>query len=64
MLANFFGKSNPANFIITFLLFSGFYAAALFLNFSIDEITSQGAIKHLSTVGLYILLFFFFNFII
>ena len=64
MLANFFGKSNPANFILLFLLFLGFFFAALFSDFSLVEIKSNDWGMYLTTIGLFILLFFFFNFIL
>lgn len=64
MLANFFGKSNPANFIIIFLLFLGFYSAAFFSTFSLDSINSEIILNQLSLLGFFVLLFFFFNFIL
>jgi len=64
MLTNFFGKSNPVNLIITFVLFLGFYSTTVFSHFTLDEIVLQGALMHLSNLGLYVLLFFFFNFIL
>jgi hypothetical protein len=64
MIANFFGKSNPANFIILFLLFLGFYIAAFFSTFSLDSINSEIILNQLSVLGLFVLLFFFFNFIL
>jgi len=60
MLANFFGKTEPANFIILFVLFLGYFTTAFFLGFSgTDSIFWIG-----SLIGLYVLLFFFFNFIL
>lgn len=64
MLANFFGKSNPANFIIIFLVFLGFYSAAFFSIFPIATINSEIVLDQLVVLGLFILLFFFFNFIL
>lgn len=60
MLANFFGKSNPANYIIIFALFLTYFVAAFFLGFS--EVKEWLWLT--SIVGLFILLFFFFNFIL
>jgi hypothetical protein len=60
MLANFFGKSNPANYIIIFAVFVCYFDAAFFLKFS-------EAIQWLwlaSVLCLFLLLFFFFNFIL
>ncbi len=64
MLANFFGKSNPANFVIIFLLFLGFFCVAFLSSFSIDSINSSILLKQASILGLFVLLFFFFNFIL
>tara|TARA_R110002073_G_scaffold216229_2_gene376477 strand:+ start:42408 stop:43334 length:927 start_codon:yes stop_codon:yes gene_type:complete len=64
MLANFFGKSNPANFIILFLIFLGFYVANFLTAFSLDLFTIDVLIHELIIVGLFVLLFFIFNFIL
>ena len=37
MLANFFGKSNPANFIVIFLLFLCYATMAFFSDFSVNK---------------------------
>lgn len=60
MLANFFGKSNPANYIIIFALFLCYFAASFFLGFS--EVKEWLWLT--SLIGLFVLLFFFFNFIL
>lgn len=60
MLANFFGKSNPANFIIILVLFLSFFFAGFF----IDEIGPKTPSWIASVIGLFVLLFFFFNFIL
>ena len=60
MLANFFGKSNPANYIIIFTVFVCYFAAELFLEFSQEKQWLWLA----SILGLFVLLFFFFNFIL
>tara|TARA_R110000787_G_scaffold13816_4_gene42991 strand:+ start:8436 stop:9362 length:927 start_codon:yes stop_codon:yes gene_type:complete len=64
MLANFFGKSNPANFIIIFLLFLGIYFAAFFTSFSIESVNASVLFYHFSILGLFSLMFFLFNFIL
>ena len=64
MLANFFGKSNPANFIILFLLFLAFYIVAFFVVTSLESITVDVLIYQLVMIGLFLLLFFVFNFIL
>jgi hypothetical protein len=64
MLANFFGKSNPANFIIIFLIFLVIYFATLFSNYSIDTFDLDFILYQFSMLGLFVLVFFFFNFIL
>lgn len=64
MLANFFGKSNPANFILLFLLFLGFYIANFLITFSFQTITVEVFVQQLLVIGLFVLLFFVFNFIL
>ena len=60
MLANFFGKTEPANFVILFVLFLSYFTTAFFLRFSsVESFVWIG-----SMIGLYLLLFFFFNFIL
>ena len=60
MLANFFGKSNPANLIIIFLVFLGYFSAAFFLGYTEQE----SLIWFASLMGGFFILFFFFNFIL
>ena len=60
MLANFFGKSNPANYILIFALFVCYSTAAFFLGFS----QLKEWLWLTSILGLFVLLFFFFNFIL
>lgn len=60
MLANFFGKTDPINFIIIFVVFLCYATASFFVDFSsMDSLIWLG-----SMVVLYVLLFFFFNFIL
>ncbi len=60
MLANFFGKTDPINLIIIFVLFLGFALSSYFSGFS----ESNSVLWLASLLGLYVLLFFFFNFIL
>jgi hypothetical protein len=60
MLANFFGKTDPINLIIIFVLFLGFAFSSYFSGFS----ESNSVLWLASVFGLYVLLFFFFNFIL
>ena len=60
MLANFFGKTDPANLIIIFGLFLSYFLAAYFIGFS----SSDSLLWLGTTIGLFVFLFFFFNFIL
>lgn len=60
MLANFFGKTDPINFIIIFALFLCYATAEFFLGLS--DFISPLWIG--SMLVLYLLLFFFFNFVL
>ncbi len=60
MLANFFGKTDPINLIIIFVLFLCFAASAYSSSFS----ESNSLLWMTSVFELYVLLFFFFNFIL
>lgn len=64
MIANFFGKSNPVNFIIIFGVFLSFFFTAFFLEPEEYSLQTQTMLWNLSIVGLFVLLFFFFNFIL
>ena len=60
MLANFFGKSNPANFIVIFLLFLCYATMAFFSDFSVNK-----SIESIfMSIGLHLLTFSLFNFIL
>ncbi|WP_223267148.1 DUF6427 family protein [Polaribacter sp. IC073] len=64
MLANFLGKSKPINFIILLGLFIClflFSSFSLFLNHSFEL---SLLMKIASSLGLYLVIFFFFNFIV
>ena len=59
MLANFFGKSKPVNFILIIALFLGYYILELFLyGFS------TSTMKDILVLPLFLVLFFLFNFVI
>lgn len=64
MLANFFGKSNPVNFLIIFLLFLGLFSIAFFSILPWGSVNSDLLVDGLSIIGIFVLLFFFFNFIL
>jgi len=64
MLANFFGKSNPANFIVIFSIFLGF-----FLTHGITSIPSaifnfSFVLDQVLMLIFFLVFFFFFNFIL
>ena len=60
MLANFFGKSNPANYIILFVVFIAYASGAIFGGY----LEEAGLIKLISLVGGVSVLFFLFNLIL
>ena len=60
MLANFFGKSNPANFIVIFLLFLCYATMAFFSDFSVNK-SIEGIFMG---IGLHLLTFSLVNFIL
>ena len=62
MLANFFGKSNPANFIVIFSIFLGLFLAKSISSISI--ITVNLVIEQVSILALFLLMFLFYNFIL
>ena len=64
MLANFFGKSNPANFIIIFLIFLGFFLAKSISLHPISTINFSLIVHQLSILVLFLLMFFCYNFIL
>ena len=59
MLANFFGKSKPVNFILIIVLFLSYYVLDLFTHNQIET-----NIEFLLVIPLILGVFFFFNFII
>ena len=62
MLANFFGKSNPVNFIVVFLIFLGFYIANFFTVNFVQFVDINVILNQLLTIILF--LFLFYNFIL
>ena len=62
MLANFFGKSNPANFIVIFSIFLGLFLAKSISSISI--ITVNLVVEQVSILALFLLMFLFYNFIL
>ena len=64
MLANFFGKSNPVNFIVVFLVFLGYYIANFLIVNSIQFFDINVILNQLLTVILFLFLFLFYNFIL
>jgi hypothetical protein len=64
MLANFFGKSNPVNFIVVFLICLGFYIANFFTVNLVQFVDINVILNQLLTVILFLFLFLFYNFIL
>ena len=64
MLANFFGKSNPVNFIVVFLIFLGFYIANFFTVNLVQFVDINVILNQLLTIILFLFLFLFYNFIL
>tara|TARA_B110000003_G_scaffold276437_1_gene322887 strand:+ start:7490 stop:8410 length:921 start_codon:yes stop_codon:yes gene_type:complete len=64
MLANFFGKSNPANFIIIFLIFIAFFCAISISSNLQGTINFSFIFHQLSILILFSFLFFCYNFIL
>ena len=64
MLANFFGKSNPVNFIVVFLICLGFYIANFFTVNLVQFVDINVILNQLLTIILFLLLLLFYNFIL
>ncbi len=64
MLANFFGKTNPANYVILFLLFLGWYLSVFFLGLFPEKTRELSTVDFATILGVFILAFFFYNFIL
>ncbi len=64
MLANFFGKSKPINFIVITIFFFCLFLLTLFSSFIVDGFTSAALLKSGIFLVLFIAIFFFYNFIV
>ncbi|WP_254712719.1 DUF6427 family protein [Polaribacter sp. R2A056_3_33] len=64
MLANFLEKSKPINFIVYFGLFFCFFIITVFSNLLTDNFTWLKAMENISFLGLFLIVFFFYNFIV
>ena len=64
MLANFFGKSNPANFIVIFLIFLGFFLAKSISLISANTFDVNLVMEQVLMLLLFLLMFLFYNFIL
>ena len=64
MLANFFVKSNPVNFIVVFLICLGFYIANFFTVNLVQFVDINVILNQLLTIILFLFLFLFYNFIL
>ncbi len=64
MLANFLGKSKPINFIILLTLFACLFLTTVFSVSSNSILDLSTILKLVSFLGLYLVIFFFFNFIV
>ncbi|MFQ3182804.1 MAG: hypothetical protein ACI9Z4_002418 [Polaribacter sp.] len=62
MLANFLGKSKPINFIILLSLFICLFLGTSFSLFYTDSIAFTSLLKTVGFIGLYLIVFFFYNF--
>ncbi|WP_087564537.1 DUF6427 family protein [Polaribacter sp. SA4-10] len=64
MLANFFGKSKPINFIVITILFFFLFLFTIFSSFFIDGFTVDALLKSGGFLILFLTMFFFYNFIV
>ena len=64
MLANFFDKSKPINFIVILVFFFSYFSMALFRAFPMDEFTFNFVLEKVGFLLIFLLLFFLFNFIV
>jgi len=64
MLANFFDKSKPINFIVILALFFIYFLIGFFTRFSTEVFTVDLFLQNLLIIGLCLFLFFMFNFVI
>jgi hypothetical protein len=64
MLANFFGKSNPVNFIVIFSIFLGFYLTNSISSISLATLNFSLVLEYILMLIFFLVFFFFFNFIL
>ena len=64
MLANFFAKSKPINFIVLLFLFLGTFIFTIVNLFSIEHFTTNFLLEKALIFGLFLIVFFFINFIV
>ncbi len=64
MLANFFGKSNPVNFIVIFSIFLGFFLVSSISLIPISTIDFSIVLEKVLQLVLFLVFFFFYNFIL
>lgn len=64
MLANFFGKSKPINFIVIIILFLGYFLLQSFHNYNNTMPIGSYVLIQLQELGVFMLFFALFNFIV
>ena len=64
MLANFFGKSNPVNFVVIFSIFLGFFLTNSIYSISLANLNLSLVLEYLLMLIFFLVFFFFFNFIL
>ena len=64
MLANFFGKSNPVNFIVIFSIFLGVFFTNSISSIPLVSLNFSLVLEHVLTLFLFLVFFFFYNFIL
>ena len=64
MLANFFGKSNPVNFIVIFSIFLGFFLTNGISSISLATLNFSLVLEYILMLIFFLVFFFFFNFIL
>lgn len=64
MLANFFGKSKPVNFIVVILLFLGYFFAQAIQDYENTVTLGNYTLTKLQELGFFLLFFAVFNFIV
>ena len=64
MLANFFGKSNPVNFIVIFSIFLAFFFTHSISSNDLTTLNLSFVLEHILMLIFFLVLFFFYNFIL